>query len=85
MSDAIVIKENTLKRIEYGKFSFDADLLFLNYEDEHRWKSFFAENFFKKIINYTHVPLFFLKPKIVAERLQEERYGSYDLTMPIPI
>ena len=32
LSDAIVIKENTLKRIEYGKFSFDADLLFLSFK-----------------------------------------------------
>lgn len=29
LSEEILIKENTLKRIEEGKFSFDADLLFL--------------------------------------------------------
>lgn len=29
LSEEILIKENTLKRMEEGKFSFDADLLFL--------------------------------------------------------
>lgn len=29
LSQEISLKENTLKRIEEGKFSFDADLLFL--------------------------------------------------------
>ncbi|UBB90384.1 universal stress protein [Candidatus Kaistella beijingensis] len=81
----IVYAFDNAKKISDFSEKTDADLLFLNYEDEQRWKSFFAENFFKKIINYTDIPLFFLKPKIVAERFQEERYGSYDLTMPIPI
>lgn len=29
LSDEICVKESTLKRIEDGKFSFDADILFL--------------------------------------------------------
>lgn len=29
LSEELLINENTLKRIEYGKFSFDVDLLFL--------------------------------------------------------
>lgn len=58
------------------------DLILLNYEDEESWKSFFSENFIKKIINKTEIPLLFLKPKL-SRNLKNDSM-NFDITMPIP-
>jgi len=74
------------KAVHISKFSKEenTDLIVLNYEDEESWKSFFSENFFKKIINNTEVPLFFLKPKITRKNTDQEHPGNYDITLPYP-
>jgi len=73
------------KAVHISKFSKEenADLIVLNYEDEESWKSFFSENFLKKIINNTEIPLFFLKPKITRKHTDKD-LGNYDITLPYP-
>lgn len=73
------------KAVHISKFSKEenADLIVLNYEDEESWKSFFSENFLKKIINNTEIPLFFLKPKITRKNTDKD-LGNYDITLPYP-
>ncbi|REC79422.1 hypothetical protein DRF60_06240 [Chryseobacterium elymi] len=73
------------KAIEISEFSKKkaADLIILNYEDEESWKSIFSENFLKKIINATDVPLLFLKPKITI-KIPQGNPNAYDITLPCP-
>lgn len=73
------------KAVEISKASKDAefDLIILNYQDEESWKSFFAENFFKQIINNTSVPLLFFKDSDLITEPNKEPLG-YDITMPFP-
>lgn len=74
------------KATQISKFSQedDADIIILNYKDEDSWKSFFAENFFKQIINYTDVPLLFLKK--IKEKSRNHSGGNvgFDITLPHP-
>lgn len=73
------------KAIEISEFSKKeaADLIVLNYEDEESWKSIFSENFLKKIINATDIPLLFLKPKITI-KITKDTPTPYDITLPCP-
>lgn len=74
------------KATQISKFSEedDADIIILNYQDEDIWKSFFSENFFKQIINYTDVPLFFLKNKKEKSKNYPEDNVGFDITLPHP-
>ncbi|MCX8525544.1 universal stress protein [Chryseobacterium formosus] len=74
------------KATQISKFSEedDADIIILNYQDEDSWKSFFSENFFKQIINYTDVPLLFLKNKSVKTKNYSEDNVGFDITLPHP-
>lgn len=74
------------KATQISKFSEEdnADIIILNYKDEDSWKSFFSENFFKQIINYTDVPLFFLKNKREKNKNYLEEHVGIDITMPHP-
>ena len=73
------------KAVQISKFSkrVKADIIILNYQDEESWKSIFSENFLKKIINKTEIPLFFLKPKI-TRKITPDYLNSYDITLPCP-
>lgn len=73
------------KAIEISEFSKKeaADLIVLNHEDEESWKSIFSENFLKKIINATDIPLLFLKPKITI-KISQDTNIRYDITLPCP-
>lgn len=73
------------KASQISKYSLedDADIIMLNYKDEDSWKSFFSENFLKKIINYTDIPLFFLKRRRKSKNNLENNVG-YDITLPCP-
>ncbi|MCU7618510.1 universal stress protein [Chryseobacterium sp. PBS4-4] len=74
------------KATQISKFSEDddADIIILNYKDEDNWKSFFSENFLKQIINYTDVPLFFLKNKKEKSKNYSEDNVGFDITLPHP-
>lgn len=62
-----------------------SDLIILSYDDEATWKSFFGQNFFKKVINRTSSPLFFIKNSAVVTPLQNsDQVSGYDLSLPIP-
>lgn len=73
------------KATQISKFSEDdsADIIILNYKDEDSWKSFFSENFFKQIINYTDVPLLFLKNRELSKNFSQDQIGL-DITLPHP-
>ncbi|WP_294286552.1 universal stress protein [uncultured Chryseobacterium sp.] len=75
------------KALEISRVSntSEFDLIILNYQDEENWKSFFAENFLKQIINRTSVPLLFFKDTHTppTENDPEEGMG-YDITLPFP-
>jgi len=60
----------------------ESDIIVLADQDENSWKSFMAENFFKKMINGTDVPLFIVKTK--GERISEEPLTGFDVTLPFP-
>lgn len=62
----------------------ESDIILLADQDENSWKSFMADNFFKKIINKTNVPLFIVKSKLKRLEPEPEIKGGYDLTLPIP-
>ena len=62
----------------------DCDLILLSDQDEDSWKSFMADNFFKKIINETNVPLFIVKSHLKKINNKSERITSYDVSLPIP-
>lgn len=62
----------------------DSDIIILNYEDEDSWKSLFSENFFKKIINGTDIPLLFLKNKYLQNNSNKVLLKGIDITLPHP-
>ena len=62
----------------------NSDIIMLADQDENSWKSFMAENFFKKMINETEIPLFIVKSKFKKIKNKTERITNYDFTMPIP-
>ncbi|WP_315058791.1 universal stress protein [Chryseobacterium indoltheticum] len=74
------------KATQISKFSQDdnADIIILNYKDEDSWKSFFLENFFKQIINYTNIPLLFLKNRQVMSNINSDDSTAFDITLPCP-
>lgn len=74
------------KATQISKFSQDdnADIIILNYKDEDSWKSFFLENFFKQIINYTYIPLLFLKNRQVLSNINSDDSTAFDITLPCP-
>lgn len=74
------------KATQISKFSEDddADIILLNYKDEDSWKSFFSGNFFKQIINYTDIPLFFLKNKNEKSKNYSDDNVGFDITLPHP-
>ena len=59
----------------------ESDIILLADQDENSWKSFMGENFFKKIINGTDVPLFIVKSKVA--KIDQEPLSGYDVTMPV--
>ena len=61
-----------------------SDIIILADEDEDSWKSFMADNFFKKMINSTNIPLLIVKSKVDRLKNNTDRDMGYDLTMPIP-
>lgn len=61
-----------------------SDIIILADEDEDSWKSFMADNFFKKMINSTDIPLLIVKSKLDRLKNNTDRDMGYDLTMPIP-
>ncbi len=62
----------------------DCDIIMLADHDEDSWKSFMSDNFFKKIINKTNIPLFIVKSKLKRLQSEPENTSGYDLTLPIP-
>ena len=62
----------------------ESDIIILADEDEDSWKSFMADNFFKKMINGTDIPLLIVKSKLVTINNKPEDLMGYDITMPIP-
>lgn len=74
------------KATQISKFSQDdnADIIILNYKDEGSWKSFFLENFFKQIINYTDIPLLFLKNRQMLSNINSDDSTAFDITLPCP-
>lgn len=74
------------KATQISKFSEEdmADIIILNYKDEDSWKSFFSENFFKQIINYTDIPLLFLKYQRKKNKNKSQDNVGFDITMPCP-
>ena len=61
-----------------------SDIIILADEDEDSWKSFMADNFFKKMINGTDIPLLIVKSKLDRIKDKTEKLTGYDLSMPIP-
>lgn len=74
------------KATQISKFSKDdhADIIILTYKDEDSWKSFFSENFFKQIINYTDLPLLFLKNNREKSKDHADENAGFDITLPHP-
>ncbi|WP_313503270.1 universal stress protein [Kaistella carnis] len=62
----------------------DCDIILLADQDENSWKSFMGDNFFKKMINGTDVPLMIVKAKLKNIKNNSESVAGYDLTLPIP-
>lgn len=62
----------------------DCDLILLSDQDENSWKSFMADNFFKKVINETEIPLFIVKSPLKKINNKSERITNYDVSLPIP-
>jgi len=82
--DASFIISND-KALEISKVSNDSefDLIILNYQDEENWKSFFSENFLKRIINKTSVPLLFFKDSNQNNiKTGPEDDMGYDINLP---
>ena len=61
----------------------ESDIIILADQDEDSWKSFMADNFFKKIINGTDIPLLVVKSKLKRIKNNTESLAGYDLTIPI--
>ena len=62
----------------------ESDIIILADQDEDSWKSFMADNFFKKMINGTDIPLLIVKSKLDRINNKPEDLMGYDITMPIP-
>ena len=62
----------------------ESDIIILADEDEDSWKSFMADNFFKKMINGTNIPLLIVKSKLDRINDKQDDTMGYDMTMPIP-
>lgn len=62
----------------------NSDIILLADQDEDSWKSFMGDNFFKKMINKSDIPLFIVKSKLNKLNNKNERMAGYDLTLPIP-
>ena len=62
----------------------ESDIIILADQDENSWKSFMADNFFKKMINGTEIPLLIVKSKLKRIKNNTERIANYDVSMPIP-
>ena len=62
------------------------DIIMLANKDENSWKSFMADNFFKKMINGSDIPLFIVKSKCKKIKIKNKKEHTigYDLTMQIP-
>lgn len=61
-----------------------SDIIILADEDENSWKSFMGDNFFKKMINGTDIPLLIVKSKLKRIKNNTEIIVNYDVSMPIP-
>ncbi len=61
-----------------------SDIIILADQDENSWKSFMGDNFFKKMINGTDIPLLIVKSKLKRINNKTERISNYDVSMPIP-
>lgn len=62
----------------------NSDIILLADQDEDSWKSFMGDNFFKKMINGSDIPLLIVKSKLKKIKNNTERIKGYDLSMPIP-
>jgi nucleotide-binding universal stress UspA family protein len=62
----------------------ESEIIILADEDEDSWKSFMADNFFKKMINGTNIPLLIVKSKLDRINVKQDDTMGYDMTMPIP-
>lgn len=62
----------------------DCDIILLADQDEDSWKSFMGDNFFKKMINGTDVPLLIVKSKLSKIKNTSEPTADFDMVMPIP-
>ena len=58
----ISITQDSAEVIARSAQENQSDLVLLSASDQDTWKSFMAENFFKKVINATLVPLLFARP-----------------------
>lgn len=74
---------NTADIIVKAAHEKNSDIILLADEDEQSWKSFMSNNFFKKMINGTDIPLFIVKSKLKKYDTAEQ-INSYDFTLPIP-
>ena len=78
------ISEDSAEIISQEATEKNCDLILLADEDEDSWKSFLADNFFKKMINKTDIPLLFVKSKLKKITQSDVPLQNYDVTLPIP-
>lgn len=78
------ITANSAEMIAQEAIEKNCDIILIADRDEDSWKSFMAENFFKKIINSTDIPLLFVKSKLKRIKYDSTSLENYDLTLPIP-
>jgi len=62
----------------------NSDIILLADEDEESWKSFMGDNFFKKMINKTDIPLLIVKSKLKRIENNPDQPSGFDITLPIP-
>lgn len=79
-----LFSDDNAKMIAKAAADRDSDIILLSDQDEDSWKSFMSDNFFKKMINETDIPLFIVKSKLKKIKNKSERITGYDLTLPIP-
>ncbi|WP_312076156.1 universal stress protein [Chryseobacterium sp.] len=78
-----ILSENSAEQISKASEDNDTDIIILNYKDENQWKSFFAENFFKKVIKTTETPLFFYKPAKNTTKISKSQIVESDITLSL--
>jgi len=78
------LSDNNANSIAQAAQEKESDIIILADQDENSWKSFMADNFFKKIINGTDVPLLIVKSKLKRIKNNPESFDGYDVSMPIP-